>query len=102
MSDVTDHTETDVRARILTTAERLCQLLSTVHRMNSDRYVADAKMHDMVAVAMEEDWDVCRMHMEAIIATIATVVADGAASGEFRVADVNVAANCTCAAMVRF
>jgi hypothetical protein len=37
--------------------ERLRQLLSTIHRMNSDRYVADAKMHDMVAVAMEEDWD---------------------------------------------
>src|SRR5690349_24435935 len=39
---------------------RLRQLLSTIHRMNSDRYVADAKLHDMVAVAMEEDWDVCR------------------------------------------
>ncbi len=83
-------------------AERLRQLLSTIHRMNSDRYVADAKMHDMVAVAMEEDWEVCRMHMECIIGTIGTVIADGVASGEFRVADVNVAANCTCAAMVRF
>jgi AcrR family transcriptional regulator len=82
--------------------ERLRQLLSTIHRMNSDRYVADAKMHDMVAVAMEEDWDVCRMHMECIIATIGAVIADGVASGEFRVADVNVAANCACAAMVRF
>jgi AcrR family transcriptional regulator len=82
--------------------ERLRQLLSTINRMNSDRYVADAKMHDMVAIAMEEDWDVCRMHMEAIIATIATVIADGVAAGEFRVADVNTAANCTCAAMVRF
>jgi AcrR family transcriptional regulator len=81
---------------------RLRQLLSTIHRMNSDRYVADAKLHDMVAVAMEEDWDVCRMHMECIIGTIGAVIADGVASGEFRVADVNVAANCTCAAMVRF
>ena len=83
-------------------SERLRQLLTTIHRMNSDRYVADAKMHDMVAIAMEEDWDVCRMHMECIVATIAAVIADGVASGEFRVADVNVAANCTCAAMVRF
>jgi len=82
--------------------ERLRQLLSTIHRMNSDRYVADAKMHDMVAVAMEEDWDVCRMHMESIIGTIGAVIADGVDSGEFRVTDVNVAANCTCAAMVRF
>jgi AcrR family transcriptional regulator len=167
MSDVTDHIETDVRERILTTAERLFreigyqkttvadiardlrmspanvyrffdskksinagvakrlmgeveqasqkissgkngaverlrQLLSTIHRMNSDRYVADAKMHDMVAAAMEENWDVCTVHMQCITDTIAAVIADGVASGEFRVTDVNVAANCTCAAMIRF
>jgi len=167
MNDVTDHIETDVRERILTTAERLFreigyqkttvadiardlrmspanvyrffdskksinagvarrlmgeveqasgkiassrkgaterlrQLLSTVHRMNSDRYVADSKMHDMVAAAMEESWDGCRLHMESITATIATVIADGVASGEFRVTDVTAAAQCTCTAMVRF
>jgi AcrR family transcriptional regulator len=167
MSDVTDHTETDVRGRILTTAERLFreigyhkttvadiarelrmspanvyryfdskksinagvaqrlmgeveqasrkiaagktgvverlrQLLTTIHRMNSDRYLADSKMHDMVAAAMEENWEVCKLHMECITGTIAAVIADGVASGEFRVADVTVAAHCTCAAMVRF
>jgi AcrR family transcriptional regulator len=167
MSDVTDHTETDVRGRILTTAERLFreigyhkttvadiarelrmspanvyryfdskksinagvaqrlmgeveeasrkiaagrtgaverlrQLLTTIHRMNSDRYLADSKMHDMVAAAMEENWEGCRLHMETITASIAAVIADGVASGEFRVSDVNVAAHCTCAAMVRF
>jgi len=83
-------------------AERLRQLLATVHRMNSDRYVADSKMHDMVAAAMEESWDGCRLHMESITATIATVIADGVASGEFRVTDVNAAAQCTCTAMSRF
>jgi AcrR family transcriptional regulator len=167
MSDVTDHTETDVRTRILTTAERLFreigyqkttvadiakelrmspanvyrffdskksinvgvakrlmgeveqasakiasgktsaadrlrELLSTVHRMNSERYVADFKMHDMVAVAMEENWDVCKLHMENITGTIAAVISDGIAAGEFRVADVNVAALCICTAMSRF
>jgi AcrR family transcriptional regulator len=82
--------------------ERLRQLLSTIHRMNSDRYVADSKMHDMVAAAMEENWDVCRLHMECITGAIATVIADGVASGEFPVTDVNAAALCTCTAMVRF
>src|SRR5262249_41708971 len=125
MSDVTDRTETDVRERILVTAERLFreigyqkttvadiarvlrmspanvyrffdskksinvgvarrlmgqvegqsvviakglgsptkrlrELLTTIHRMNAERYVGDTKMHEMVAVAMEEDWDICR------------------------------------------
>jgi AcrR family transcriptional regulator len=167
MTDVTDHIETDVRERILVTAERLFreigyqkttvadiakalqmspanvyrffdskksinagvarrlmgeveqasqaiatrqggaagrlrELLTTIHQMNSDRYVGDSKMHEMVAVAMEENWDVCKAHMHCLIEEIAAVIASGAASGEFRVPDVGVAAMCTCAAMVRF
>jgi len=167
MSDVAEHVETDVRARILVTAERLfreigyqkttvadiakalqmspanvyrffdskksinagvaCrlmgeveqaskviaakqgnaagrlrELLTTIHRMNSDRYVGDSKMHEMVAVAMEENWDVCKTHMLGITGEIANVIASGVASGEFHVPDAGVAAMCTCAAMVRF
>jgi AcrR family transcriptional regulator len=167
MTDVTDHIETDVRERILVTAERLFreigyqkttvadiakdlrmspanvyrffdskksinagvarrlmgeveqasqtiaagrqsaikrlrELLVIVHRMNSDRYVGDSKMHEMVAVAMEENWDVCKTHMECITAAIARVIADGVASGEFHVSDVGLAAMCTCTAMMRF
>jgi AcrR family transcriptional regulator len=83
-------------------ASRLRELVKTVHRMNSERYVANAKLHEMVEVAMEESWDVCRAHMERIIETIARIVADGAASGEFDAPDVPLAAICTCTAMIRF
>ena len=62
-------------------AGRLRELLKTVHRMNSDRYVGDSKMHDMVAVAMEENWDVCKAHMEYIIKLIGEVIKSGV---EFR------------------
>src|ERR1700712_1955232 len=34
-------------------ATRLRELMKTVHRMNSERYVGDSKMHEMVAIAME-------------------------------------------------
>jgi len=167
MSEVTDHTETDVRERILVTAERLFreigyqkttvadiaktlrmspanvyrffdskkainvgvarrlmsqveqesqtiakapgsptrklrELLTSISRMNADRYVADAKMHEMVAFAMEENWDVCRAHVDCITNVIAEVIADGVTAGEFQVPDVNLAAVCTCTAMVRF
>ena len=81
---------------------RLRELLTTIHQMNSDRYVADAKMHEMVAVAMEENWEVCKEHMLGITGEIANVIASGVASGEFRVPDPGIAAMCTCAAMVRF
>jgi AcrR family transcriptional regulator len=82
--------------------ERLRELLQTVHRMNSDRYAGDSKMHEMVAVAMEENWDVCLAHIENIIGVTAEVIADGVASGEFHVADIRVAALSTLTAMLRF
>jgi AcrR family transcriptional regulator len=82
--------------------ERLRELLRTVHRMNSDRYAGDSKMHEMVAVAMEENWDVCLAHIENIIGVTAAVIADGVASGEFHVADIRVAALSTLTAMLRF
>jgi AcrR family transcriptional regulator len=91
-----------IAARQGNAAGRLRELLTTIHRMNSDRYVADSKMHEMVAVAMEENWDVCKAHMEGIIGDIAKVIASGAASGEFKVADPSLAAMCICSAMVRF
>jgi AcrR family transcriptional regulator len=83
-------------------AQRMRQLLSTVNRMNSERYVGDSKLHEMVAIAMEESWDVCVAHMERITGTIAEVIADGAAKGEFHAPDVPLAAMCVCTAMMRF
>src|SRR3978361_246839 len=68
-------------------APRLRELMKTVHRMNSERYVGDSKLHEMVAIAMEEDWDVCVAHMQGITHTIGDVIAQGVASGEFSVPD---------------
>lgn len=82
--------------------ERLRELLTTVHQMNSERYVGDSKLHEMVAIAMEEDWDVCKAHIERTTGMIAEVIADGVASGEFQVQDVQLAALCICTAMIRF
>jgi AcrR family transcriptional regulator len=101
MSQV-EETSQAIAAKRGSAAGRLRELLTTIHRMNSDRYVGDSKMHEMVAVAMEEDWDVCKAHMESITGVIAAVIASGVTSGEFHVKDVGVAAMCTCTAMVRF
>src|SRR5690348_12130957 len=40
-------------------AVRLRELLTTIHRMNSERFVGDSKLHEMVEIAMQESWDVC-------------------------------------------
>src|SRR5215468_4607114 len=39
-------------------AARLRELMTTIHRMNSERYVGDTKLHEMVEIAMEESWQV--------------------------------------------
>jgi len=83
-------------------AARLRELVISVHRMNSERYVGDSKLHEMVEIAMEESWEVCVAHMERITETIAGVIAQGAASGEFEAADLPTAAMCVCTAMMRF
>jgi AcrR family transcriptional regulator len=83
-------------------AIRLRELMKTVHRMNSERYVGDSKMHEMVAIAMEEDWEVCNAHIMLITQTMGSVIAQGMASGEFEVADLEQAALCCCTGMIRF
>jgi AcrR family transcriptional regulator len=83
-------------------ASRLRELMTTIHRMNSERYVGDSKLHEMVEIAMEESWEVCVAHMERITETIARVIAEGAACGEFDAPDVPLAAMCSCTAMMRF
>ena len=83
-------------------AVRLREMMTTINRMNSERYLGDSKLHEMVEVAMVESWDVCVAHMELITRTIAEVIAQGVATGEFEVNDVEEAALCCCAAMIRY
>jgi AcrR family transcriptional regulator len=83
-------------------AGRLRELMTSIHRMNCERYVGDSKLHEMVEIAMEESWEVCVAHMERITQTIGAVIAEGTASGEFEAPDVPLAAMCACTAMMRF
>jgi AcrR family transcriptional regulator len=83
-------------------SERLREMIKTIHRMNSERYVGNSKLHEMVEVAMQESWDVCVAHMKLITETIGGVIAQGAATGEFDVKDIGLAAFCTCHAMVGY
>jgi AcrR family transcriptional regulator len=83
-------------------AARMRQMMKTINRMNTERYVDDSKLHEMVEIAMQEDWQVCVTHMETIGHTIGEVIAQGVATGEFEVDDLEVAALCAGTAMMRF
>jgi AcrR family transcriptional regulator len=81
---------------------RLREMIKTINRMNAERYVGDAKLHEMVEIAMEESWQVCVAHMQLITESIAGVIAQGVASGEFEVPDVLTASLCVCTSMMRY
>ncbi|WP_440637817.1 TetR/AcrR family transcriptional regulator [Bradyrhizobium sp. PUT101] len=82
--------------------ERFRELLTTIHRMNTERYVGDNKLHEMVEIAMQEDWQVCVNHMECIAGFVGQIIAQGVASGEFEAPDLQLASLCACTAMMRF
>src|SRR5438445_5874226 len=82
--------------------ERFRDLITTINRMNTERYVGDNKLHEMVEIAMQEDWDVCVNHMELITTAIGQTIAQGVASGEFEAPDLELASMCACTAMMRF
>src|SRR5712671_2766033 len=63
MGEVED-AATAIAARPGSATERMRELLMAVHHMNKERYVGDSKLHEMVAIAMEEDWKVCDDHLE--------------------------------------
>jgi AcrR family transcriptional regulator len=97
-----ENASADIVAKPGPASVRLRELIITIHRMNSERYVGDSKLHEMVEVAMEESWEVCLAHMMTITETIGAVIAQGAASGEFEVTDVPLAAMCTCHALIGY
>ena len=101
MGDVEQELQVIVRKPDGATA-RLRELFETMHRMNRERYAGDSKMHEMVAVAMEENWDVCQKHIDCLIGVTAEVIGDGVASGEFHTPDIGGAALCVLTAMLRF
>ena len=101
MSEVESAAE-DIAAKDAPAVERLRELLATVSRMNAERFVGDAKIHEMVAIAMEESWNVCETHIQHIVVTIGEVIADGAKAGQFKVTNIEIASKIVCAAMLRF
>ncbi|WP_245430822.1 TetR/AcrR family transcriptional regulator [Rhodoplanes roseus] len=92
----------EIAARDVPAAERLQALFTTVERMNTERFTVEKKLHDLVAVALTENWDMVKGYVERMDDVIAGIIADGMARGEFRSLDPKRAARCLHTAMVRY
>ncbi|MGA8172196.1 MAG: TetR family transcriptional regulator [Methylocystis sp.] len=81
---------------------RLRELVMTNEAMNAARYVADRKLHDMVEVALVQNWPTIAEHIENVDGLIGIVVASGMDSGEFAPGDARLTAGLVHTACVRY
>lgn len=82
--------------------ERLRAAVLSMCMMNEARYLSDHKMHEMIAVALDESWGMVVEHIAIIEKLVTAICADGIASGEFKVSDPVLAARCVKSAMISF
>jgi hypothetical protein len=77
-------------------------LIKSTEAMNAERYIGDRKLHDMVEVALNEQWPIIEQHIERLAACLARIIADGMASGEFAPGDPVLATRLVHTACMRF
>ena len=83
----------------LPASERIASLIAELHRNTTEEMLDQKKVSEMVVTAMEEHWDAIDAHINRVNGIFAQVIADGAASGEFRQQDPTRAAECARAAI---
>ncbi len=85
-----------------TPSERVRAILLANHRMTVDVLLDHKKVHEMVTVAMHEQWDVVRAFVATIVEICADVIVEGIETGEFRRQDPSLSARCVHHAFVAY
>jgi AcrR family transcriptional regulator len=83
-------------------AQRLQNLLASVERSHHKRYMGDRKLHELVEVAITENWSIMNEHNQRMAAIVEQIIASGMAAGEFRPGDAAIAARLVNTACIRF
>lgn len=92
----------EIVRRPIPASERLASLIAEIHRHALEDLLDRHKVHEMVVVAIEEQWVTVRNHIDRMTAYIGEIIRDGVASGEFANADVQRAAKTVHTAIVCF
>jgi AcrR family transcriptional regulator len=64
-------------------ASRLERLFLEIMKYHLENLIVEKRVHDMVLVAMENNWEAVQAHMERICGIIEVILRDGIESGEF-------------------
>ena len=75
-------------------AGRLKKLIVEMHRFTCEQYLNESRVHEIVRKAMDEQWSVIDQHIERMRLIYRQVIEQGAASGEFDRAALQL--NCDC------
>jgi AcrR family transcriptional regulator len=84
----------------LPAAERLRMFIVEKHKQTVATMLDDKKVHEMVSVALEEQWEVIERHLDRVTNIIAMVIKEGIANGEFANRDPDVMARCFFASVI--
>ena len=68
-------------------AERLRALVKNNEQMNAERFIGERKLHEMVEVALNDDWPIVTEYVQAMRMLMGRLVAEGVACGEFAAVD---------------
>jgi AcrR family transcriptional regulator len=83
-------------------AQRLQSLFASVERSHHKRYISDRKLHELVEVAISENWSIMNEHNQRIAAILEQIIASGMAAGEFCPGDAAITARLVNTACIRF
>ena len=91
----------ELAQRNATAENRLQALLLELARLNVDRCRTNKPLHQLLAVAVSENWPAATDYAERMKTIMAAIIRDGMQRGEFRNGDARRAADCMYAAMLR-
>lgn len=81
---------------------RIFDLFRAILVYHRDNFLCERRVHDMVLVAIEENWHAIEAHKRRIAGAIQELLAEGVADGAFLPHDTAAAAEILLGAMVRF
>jgi AcrR family transcriptional regulator len=67
--------------------DRLERLFHGILKYHKDNFISENRLHDIVLVAIDENWDAVLAHKEAVRNAIELIIRDGIDGGEFEPVD---------------
>ena len=86
--------------RPITASERLKAFVIEEYEATVAQMLGEVKVHEMVAVALEEHWSVIDRHLRRMTEILSEIIAEGMKSGEFALGDPLKAARCFKASVI--